>query len=125
VLGWTWLVPASLVLLGGLYAAELRIDDAATDLSAPAFAAGLLVTAELAYWSLEELEAIRAERGEALRRLAVVALLGVASLVVTATLLVLADAVRASGVAFDFLGAAAAVAALTTVVVLARRGPER
>ena len=54
VLGWPSLLPVSLVLLGGLYAAQLAVDDASLDAGAPFFAVGVLVTAELGYWSLEE-----------------------------------------------------------------------
>jgi hypothetical protein len=115
------LVPAALVLLGGLYGGQLAYDDAALDSAAAAFAAGLLVTAELAYWSVEERERVRAERGDGFLRLAVVALLGVGTLVVAASLLALVDAVRARGLAIDLVGTVAAVAALAAVVVLARR----
>jgi hypothetical protein len=124
VLGWTPLLPASLVLLGGLYGAQLHIDNAALDGSASVFAAGLLVTAELGYWSLEEREHLQTEPGEALRHIAVVTALGIASLLVAEALLVLADAARASGLAFDLVGAAAAAAALFAIVVLARERPE-
>jgi hypothetical protein len=124
VLGWTPLLPVSLLLLGGLYAAQLSVDDAALDGSASVFAAGLLVTAELGYWSLEEREQVEPEPGESQRRLAVIAALGIASVLVTEMLLVLADVLRASGLALDFLGAAAAAAALTAIVVLARHRPE-
>lgn len=121
VLGWSSLLPASLVLLGGIYAAQLGVDDAALDGASPMFAAGLYVTAELGYWSLEEREWVRAEPGEGLRRAGFVAALGLGSLLVASGMLVLVDAVRAGGLAVDVLGAAAAAAALIAVVVLARR----
>ncbi len=121
VLEWTPLLPASLALLGGVYAVQLYADDARLDGAAPLFAAGLYVTAELGYWSLEERERVEAEPGEGLRRLAIVALLGLVALVVSASLLALADIVRTRGLAIDVLGAAAAAAALLAVVLLARR----
>lgn len=121
VLGWTPLVPAALVLVGGLYAAQLAIDDAALDGASPVFAAGLLVTAELAYWSLDEREGVPGEAGEGLRRVAFVTLLGIATLLVAAGLLVLVDSVRAEALALDVLGAVAAAAALLAIVLLARR----
>jgi hypothetical protein len=80
------------------------------------------VTAELGYWSLEEREDVHVGPGEQLRRLAVVAGLGLAALVTSAALLALADAVDAGGLAVDLLGAAAAAAALLIVVLFARRG---
>ena len=125
VLGWAPLLPAALVVLGALYATQLRVDDAALDGSAAVFAAGLIVTAELGYWSLEERERIEADRGELLRRLAFVALLGVGSLLVAEAVLALSAVVRARGIAFDFVGAAAAAAALVAIAVFARSKPQR
>ena len=121
VLGWAPLLPAALVLLGSVYAAQLYADDARLDGAAPLFAAGFLVTAELGYWSLEERERVEAEPGEGLRRVAIVAVLGLVALLVAASLLALADILTTRGWAVDFLGAAAAAAALLAVVLLARR----
>lgn len=123
VLGWTRLVPVALVLVGGLYAAQLAIDDVALDSASPLFAAGLLVSAELAYWSLDERERVPGDAGEALRRVAFVALLGIAALLVASLLLALADVFRAEALALDLLGAVAAAAALLAIVLVARRQP--
>jgi hypothetical protein len=78
------------------------------------------VTAELAYWSLDERDGVRAERGEALRRVAYLAALGVAALVAATALLALVEAVRMRGLAVDLVGAAAAAAALLAIVLVAR-----
>ncbi|HET7743141.1 MAG TPA: hypothetical protein VFK76_00195 [Gaiellaceae bacterium] len=110
----------ALALLGALYATQLRVDDAQLDGSAAVFAAGLVVTAELGYWSLEERVRIATERGESLRRVVYVALLGVGSALVAEVLLVLADAVHANGLGADLAGAAAAALVLVTIAVLAR-----
>jgi len=120
VLGWSGLVPLAAALAGGLYGVELAIADAPLDVVAPAVAAGLLLSAELAYWSLEERVHWRGEPGDGLRRVALVALLAVSALLVAAVLLVLVDAVRARGLALDLLGAAAATMALATLLVAAR-----
>ena len=81
--GWPWLVPVAVALVGGTYAVELAIDDAPLDVAAPVVAVGLLLAAELAYWSLDEREPTRsATPGEGLRRAAFVALPGVGALVV-------------------------------------------
>ncbi|MGI8478270.1 MAG: hypothetical protein ACR2M2_00160 [Gaiellaceae bacterium] len=120
VLRWPSLLPASLLLLGGLYGAELALDDPALDGAAPLFAAGLLVTAELGYWSLEECDAVKAEPGESLRRAAFIALLALGALLVGSLLLVLTDGVRAGGLAVDLVGAVAAGAVLVVVVVALR-----
>lgn len=124
VLGWPSLLPVSLLLLGGLYGAQLALDDPALDGAAPFFAAGLLVAAELGYWSLEERGTVRADPGESLRRAAFVALLALGALLVGSLLLILTEGVRAGGLAVDLLGAVAAGAVLL-VVVLARRAGQR
>ena len=117
---WSPLVPIAVAAAGGIYAVELALDDAPIDLAAPAIAVGLFLTAELAYWSLDESERIPGDPGDGLRRAAVVGLLGVAAFVVSSALLVLADGIRARGLALDIVGAAAAVAALAAIALLAR-----
>ena len=120
VLAQPTLVPVSLLLLGALYGAELVERDAPLDAAAPLFGAGLLLTAELAYWSLEERERVRGERGESLGRVGIVIGLAAAALVVTAALLALVDLVRAGGLAVNLAGAAAAAAVLLAIVVAAQ-----
>jgi len=120
VLEWPSLVPVPLVLLGGLYGVQLAVDDASLDSGAALFAAGALVTAELAYWSLEERERVQAEPGDGFRRLAFAALLAIGALVVAGLMLALVDRVGAGGLAVDLVGAAAAAAALIAVVWAAR-----
>jgi hypothetical protein len=120
VLGWAPLIPVAIVIVGGDYAAQLAIDDAGLDSATPAFAAGLLVAAELAYWSLEERDGARGEEGAGLRHAAFVAGLGVATLLVASALLALVDAVRTKGLAIDLLGAGAAAAVLFAIVLAAR-----
>ncbi|HUG65950.1 MAG TPA: hypothetical protein VMK83_12090 [Gaiellaceae bacterium] len=121
VLAWPALVPLAAVLVGGLYGAELAIADEPLDVAAPAVAGALLLSVELAYWSLEERGRWKSDPGENLRRGAFVALLCVAALLVSALLLALVDTVRARGLALDLLGATAAAAVLVTVLVAARR----
>jgi hypothetical protein len=125
VLGWPRLLPASLVVLGAVYALYLFVDDVALDSLAALFAAGLLVTAELGYWSLEEREDVQVDPGEQPRGVALVAGLGLAALVTSAALLAIADAVEAGGLGVDLLGAAAAAAVLLMVVLFARSSAER
>ena len=118
--GWSPLVPIGVVAAGGIYAAELAVDDAPIDVAAPAIAAGLFLAAELAYWSLDERERVSGDPGDGLRRATFVALLGVGAFLVSSALLVLADGISARGLALDVVGAAAAVAALATIALLAR-----
>lgn len=122
--GWAPLVPVAVALAGGAYAGQLALDDAPLDVSAPAIAVGLLLAAELAYWSLDERQRIRGEAGESLRRVVFVAVLGVGAFVTGAVVLALADTVRGGGIALDLVGAAAAIAALATILVTAVSGRE-
>ena len=122
VQGWSWLVPAAIALGGGSYAVELAIDDAPLDVAAPVVAVGLLLVAELAYWSLDERRRVPGDPGQGLRRAALVALWAVGALVVANALLALADEVRGGGIALDLVGATAAFAALAIVVFAARPG---
>ena len=121
VLGWSPLVPLAVALVGGTYAVELAIDDAPLDVSVPVIALSLLFAAELAYWSLDERCKATGDIGQGLRRAALVALGGVAAVVVAGGLLVLVDAVRTRGLALDVLGAVAAVAVLATLLFSSRR----
>jgi hypothetical protein len=119
--GWSWLVPAAIALVGGSYAVELAIDDAPLDVAAPVVAVGLLLAAELAYWSLDERTRVPGDPGQGLRRAALVALAAAGTLVVTSGLVALVDEVRGKGIALDVLGATAAVAVVAFVVTTARR----
>jgi hypothetical protein len=125
VRSWPVLVPVALVLVCGGYAAELAIDDAPLDSTAPVLAAAVLIAAELAYWSIEEAERVTGMPGEAWRRAVFVAALGLGALVVGSLLLVLADAVHQTSLALDVTGALAAAAALTLVVLLGAGGRRR
>ena len=121
VLGWSSLVAASVVLIGSAYAVHLALDDPTLDTRAPLLAAGLLLAAELAYWSLEERQNVRTEARDQLRHLAAVVALALGGLFVGAVLLAVADVARTRGLAVDLLGAAAAATALLLLVLVARR----
>ena len=123
-----WLGSASgvawtLALLAGEYALGLRLGDGdeRVDAAAPFYAAGLLLLAELAYWSLELRVPGREDAGLMVRRLAALGGLALAS-VALGTFVVAATAVSlSSGLLWDAIGAAAAVATLAFLARLARR----
>ena len=124
VVGLPSVVPVPFLVVGGVYGAQLAVDDAPLDVAAPAFAAGLLVAVELAYWSLDTRDGVRGAPGDDLRRLAYVAALGIFTLLASAILLAVVDAIRARGLGVDVVGAVAAACALLAVVLFARgRGP--
>ncbi len=120
IAGWTPLLPVAVGLLGAIYASHLRVDHVALDLRAPAIAAGLFVTAELGYWSLDEREGICGEPGEGLRRASVIAALAVVAVLAGAAVLALADVMRVRGLAIDLVGALAAVGVVLAVLAAAR-----
>jgi len=120
VQGWSWLVPAAIALAGGSYALELAIDDAPLDVAVPVVAVGLLLAAELAYWSLDERSRVPGDPGQGLRRAALVALGAMGALVVASALLALVDEVRGRGIALDLAGAVATVAVVVMVLATAR-----
>ena len=123
--GWSPLVALAVGLVGAAYAIHLAADDPSLDARAALLGAGLLLTAELAYWSLEERDRVAAEPGEPFRRLGLLLALALAALGAGIALLIVADAVRTGGLAVDLVGAAAAAAALLVVVLFARRSPGR
>ena len=91
------------------------------DPTAPLVAVLLLLSGELAAWSLDERWRIQADATLVWRRGAAVAALGLAGLTV-ATVVVALNAVPSShGLAFTAAGAAAAVGAAGVGVMVARR----
>jgi hypothetical protein len=120
--GWPSAFAWVLALLGAEYAASVAIGPGdAIDGAAPLYATGLLVLAELAYWSVDLRMTRREELVVHLRRLATIAVLALVSLVL-GSLLVLATAVpTGGGLAWDAVGVAAAVGTLALVALLARR----
>jgi len=110
---------AGLGLLGASYAALLALDEPGLDSRAALVAAALVVTGELAGWSLELRTTSPDEPGGAVRRIPWIALTGVGALAVSAGVLALVDRARADGIAVEALGTAAALVALALLVKLA------
>jgi hypothetical protein len=122
---WRAPVGVGLALFGAQYAVLFTAHGRSLDEAAPVYAAGFLLVAELAYWSLERRAAAWTEHGLLLRRLA--HLLGVcfAAAALAALVLVAAASGGGGGVALEALGAAAAVGAVAVVAVLVRRSALR
>jgi hypothetical protein len=113
------LLPWAVILLGIAYTVSLVLHGSGVDGGAPLVAAGLLLCAELAAWSIDEQFAIPAERAVLVARASALAALVLGSLVV-ATLVAALSLVPASGLAWTVLGAAAAVGVVWLAVRLAR-----
>jgi hypothetical protein len=109
-------IPVALVMLGAVYA----IPEGERDLWAPLYAGGLLVSAELAYWSLH-LRAAHRVCGDAVTpRLAAILLVAAASVPAGGLVLLAASAGLDRSAATTTAAALALVACVGLLVVLAR-----
>jgi hypothetical protein len=103
-------IPGALLLLGAVYA----IPDADGAVAAPIFGSALLLTAELAYWSLDERVCQRLQAGVLMPRL--LAILAVAAVAIPASTLVLVAA--EAGVARSPVTTAAGATAIVACIAL-------
>jgi len=106
--------------LGAEQTVRLATGPSTVDPWAPAYAAGLLLTAELAWWSIEPRIAAWWEVGISLRRVGAIVGMCAAGALVAALVVLAAGAPLAGGVGLELVGVAAAVAALAVVAGLAR-----
>jgi hypothetical protein len=109
-----------LVLLAGAYASVLA-GRAGVDTAAPLYAGGLLVLAELAYWSVELRGRGSEERRVVVRRVTALAWLAIGSVVLGALVVAVTAIPLGGGVLWDAIGVAAAVGTLAVLAALARR----
>jgi hypothetical protein len=116
-------VAVGIVFLGGGYAAHLVLDDPALDARSALVAAGLLLTAELACWSIELRRELTKEPGRHLRRLVAEVGLCLGGLAVSALVLAAADLGHLGGLGIELAGAAAAVALAWLALGTLRRPP--
>jgi hypothetical protein len=123
LLRWPVVIPAAICVLTTPYVAALGFELDALDTRAPLIAALLFLVAELAYWSLELRGTLADEPGTYLRRVALLALLAVVTIAGGTVVLAIVGAIAAQGVAFDLLGAAAAVGAIALLALAAVRRP--
>lgn len=120
---WTGLLPWALALGGAEYAVFLVLKRGALDAYAPFYGAGLLLCAELAYWSAER--HVAADRpGIGRRRASLVAAACLAGGGVGALVLTASELSVSGGLGLEILGVAAAVGALALLARLARPEPE-
>jgi hypothetical protein len=115
---WQELLPWAIALLGAQYAAALLLRDGGVDALAPLYAAGLLVTTELAYWALER---GAAPRSVVLARVGALLGLALGTAAAGAVLLAASTGSGEGGLALDLVGLVAATAALGLVTWLAWR----
>jgi hypothetical protein len=120
--GWTSGIAWTLVLLAVEYAAALAARGTAeVDAAAPLVGAGLLLLAELGYWSLELAGPGYEEERVVARRLGALGVLAFLSVLLGAFVVVLTAAPLGGGLAWDAVGVAAAGGTLAIVAWLAHR----
>lgn len=112
---------AALFLAGGTYVAAVAAAGDRIDASAPLVAVLLLLSAELAAWSVDERLEIRPESQLVWRRGAAVTTLALAGLAAAVLVVALSAVPSSHGLAWTVLGSAAAVGAAGTGIWVARR----
>jgi hypothetical protein len=108
----------AVALLGAAYASALLLRAGTIDGLAPVVAVGLLLTAELSYWSMEP--HLPSDRGIGRRRAQRLALIALVGGGVSALVLAASEAAGRGGLGLEALGVAAAAGALAVVAWLAR-----
>jgi hypothetical protein len=109
-------IPFALLLLAAIYA----IPDGERAIAAPIYGSALLLTAELAYWSLDERVHHRVEPGAFTPRLLAVLAVGAGAIPASALVLLAAEADVTRSPAITAAGAAAIVACVALLAALAR-----
>ena len=119
---WAAGVAWTLALVAADYGVALAVrGDSAVDPAAPLYAAGLLVLAELGYWSVELRGPGRDESRVIARRLAAIGALAFLSVVLGVFVVVVTAVPLGGGLAWDVVGVVAATATLAILARLARR----
>ncbi|MBA2359305.1 MAG: hypothetical protein H0V84_12865 [Actinobacteria bacterium] len=124
--GMIGLLPWGVASLGGEYVAWLLVRGGEVDDRAPLYAGGLLLVAELGYWSLEHRGVAVSETPLTVRRLLTVALAVSCSVVLGAALLGASAVELGGGVVLELagvLGALGVLALVTRLVWRERREP--
>jgi len=122
VTGWAGGIGWSLGLLGSEYLLPIVVRGGSLDVWVPMVAAGLLLIAELGWWSWELGLPSVDEPTIYLRRAVLTLGVGFISVVLGAAVLAAASLVTVAGLPMRAVGTAAMVALLTLVAVLALRG---
>ncbi len=121
LLRWSAALAVGIGLLGVQQAIRLELGPDKLDAWTPLVAGGLLLAAELAWWSVEPRVPAWSPPGVGARRPATVLFACVAATVVAAVVVVAAGARVSGGVGLELAGVVAAIGALAVVVWVARR----
>ena len=109
-------VPFALLLLGAIY----TIPDGGRAIAAPIYGSALLLTAEFAYWSLDERIRQRIQAGVFKPRLVAILAVSAAAIPASSLVVIAAEADVARSPAMTAAGAAAVVACVALLTALAR-----
>jgi len=122
-LRWSAALAAGIVSLGAEQAVRLAAGPSTVDAWTPLYAAGFLLAAELAWWSIEPRVAAWAEIEVVVRRAVAIALVCAGGAVLAGLIVVAAGAPLHGGVGLELVGVAAATAAVAVVTAVARSKP--
>ena len=114
------LLGSALLLLGVAYVLGLLVGRHGLDEAAPLVGTALLLSAELATWSVDARFRVAAEPALRLQRAAALGLLGFAALVASALVLAVSATPVGGGLAWAVLGSAAAVGAIALTALVRR-----
>ncbi|HET7854866.1 MAG TPA: hypothetical protein VFL41_00255 [Gaiellaceae bacterium] len=120
--GWSSPVGVGLALLGAEYAVFFAAGPSGVDVWTPLYAAGFLLAAELAYWSLEQRVSAWSDPAVLVRRLVLLVACCAGAAAVAAAMIVAAGASVGGGLGLEIVGITAAVAVLALVAGVARVG---
>jgi len=118
---WSGALAVGVAVLGGQQATRLALGSDAVDEATPLVATGLLLVAELAWWSIEPRVPAWWQAAVLARRVVTLVLMCVAALLVSALVVVAAGAPVSGGTLLELTGVVASVAALAVVAAVARR----
>jgi hypothetical protein len=119
--GWAGAIPWALGMLGGEYLVSLYVRGGSAATVAAIYGSGLLLLAELAYWSLERQTPSQDEAGLTLRRALAAALLVLGSLGLGLLVAAVTQVSLTGSLLLTAVGVMAAAAALALVAALAWR----
>ena len=122
---WSGLLAFGVVLLGAEQAVRLAVGPGTVDAWTPAYAACLLFSTELAWWSIEPRVAAWWEPAVVAWRLAAIVGMCAAAAVVAALVVLAAGAPLHGGLGLELVGVVASVTAVAVIALVARSPVKR
>ncbi len=121
VLGWQSAIRWTLLVLGLAYVVTLVAGQAALDARSPMYAGGLLLLAELGYWSVGASLPAQADSGVSAQRVIAIVITVLTAIGVGALLFLVAGLPIAAGATLTAVGIGAAIAAMGIIGALVWR----